>query len=380
MPLLAAAVLAWLLAAVPARADHSVVEHVSQGAIAGNGAVNTEFRGASRDGSVVLFQTTEQLAAADTDPAADLYRRVGGVTELVTAGPASTGPNVPSLAGMTPDGGAVFFYTRDALVSADTDTSDDAYMYRAGTTTLLSFGGTPGCFSSQAYPLAWSDDASKVFFQSTDRHSAADTDCDTDLYEYSAGTVSIVHAGPSNTSILDASADGGKVFFTSADPIDPLDTDATNDVYMRDGTAFTQISTGGNGPFNAFATFGGWASPTGDRVYFRTFEQLAAEDTDTAIDTYLWHAGAVELVTAGPAGGNSGADAQVFAFSADGSHTFFSTAEPLVAGDTDASYDLYERSGGTTSLLSTGPAGGNGAFDANQLQHGVSGTVTGCSS
>ena len=34
-----------------------------------------------------------------------------------------------------------------------------------------------------------------------------------------------------------------------------------------------------------------------------------------------------------------------------------------MAGDTDASFDLYERQGGTTTWLSTGPTGGNGAFD-----------------
>ena len=41
------------------------------------------------------------------------------------------------------------------------------------------------------------------------------------------------------------------------------------------------------------------------------------------------------------------------------------TAEPLVAADTDSSLDLYERTGSGTTLLSTGPTGGNGAFPAN---------------
>ena len=76
-----------------------------------------------------------------------------GVTELATAGPASTGPNFPNLTGMTSDGAAVFFYTRDALVASDTDTVEDAYMYRAGATTLLSPGPT-ACISSQSFPSA----------------------------------------------------------------------------------------------------------------------------------------------------------------------------------------------------------------------------------
>ena len=34
-----------------------------------------------------------------------------------------------------------------------------------------------------------------------------------------------------------------------------------------------------------------------------------------------------------------------------------------MAADTDSNFDLYERRGGTTSLLSIGSTGGNGAFD-----------------
>jgi hypothetical protein len=51
----------------------------------------------------------------------------------------------------------------------------------------------------------------------------------------------------------------------------------------------------------------------------------------------------------------------VFAASAGGEHT----DEKLVSADTDAFRDIYERSGGQTTLISTG---GNGAEDANLPQ------------
>ena len=41
---------------------------------------------------------------------------------------------------------------------------------------------------------------------------------------------------------------------------------------------------------------------------------------------------------------------------------FFTTTESLVTEDTDSSTDVYERSGGTTTLISTGTVGGNGPF------------------
>ena len=34
-----------------------------------------------------------------------------------------------------------------------------------------------------------------------------------------------------------------------------------------------------------------------------------------------------------------------------------------MSADTDTRADVYERSGGQTTLISTGPAGGNGDFD-----------------
>src|SRR5438477_5089264 len=61
----------------------------------------------------------------------------------------------------------------------------------------------------------------------------------------------------------------------------------------------------------------------------------------------------------GPTGGNGAFDAIIPAvLSADGSHAFFRTYESLVPADTDAQPDVYERAGGSTTLVSTGPNGG----------------------
>src|SRR5207249_2347935 len=50
--------------------------------------------------------------------------------------------------------------------------------------------------------------------------------------------------------------------------------------------------------------------------------------------------------------------------STDGSRVALDTNDQLLSADTDSKEDLYVRSGGVLSLVSTGPAGGNGAFDA----------------
>ncbi len=62
-------------------------------------------------------------------------------------------------------------------------------------------------------------------------------------------------------------------------------------------------------------------------MWFGTGERLVAGDTDSLADVY-------------------------------------ERAEQLVAADTDKADDIYERAGGVTTLISTGPLGGNGPLGA----------------
>ena len=84
----------------------------------------------------------------------------------------------------------------------------------------------------------------------------------------------------------------------------------------------------------------------------------------TAIDAGANHS-VTNWLSTGPNGGNGAFDASVEGFSDDGTRSFFQTDDKMVAADTDDSIDIYERSGNTTTLISTGPNGGNGDFGAD---------------
>src|SRR3990172_423417 len=108
------------------------------------------------------------------------------------------------------------------------------------------------------------------------------------------------------------------------------------------------VSTGpggaaANGPFHA--DFRG-ASRDGSGVFFMTKEQLASEGRDNSLDVYERFEGTTTLISTGPAGGNGSVDAGFAGASQDGSQVFFGTAERLVPEDRDNSGDVYERSGG----------------------------------
>src|SRR4051812_46726616 len=72
----------------------------------------------------------------------------------------------------------------------------------------------------------------------------------------------------------------------------------------------------------------------------------------------------LEQVSTGPTGGNGAFAPNFVGASADGTRVFFVTGESLVSADTDVAQDLYERAGGQTTLVSTGPTGGNGVLNA----------------
>ena len=413
-----------LVAAGPdssASAEHSSLEQVSTGTTGGNGSFEASLAGAAADGSRVFFSTPEPLVSADTDTFVDVYERSGGQTTLVSTGPASgTNASPAAFAGTSADGSRVFVSTQERLVSADTDLFVDVYERSGGQTTLVSTGTTGGngifpasyagasadgtrvffmtgeslvsadantttdvyersggqttlMSTGSVFPAVFvgaSDDGGRIFYSTQARRVLADTDLERDIYERSGGQTTLVSTAPfgGNGAFPALSAgvsdDGGRVFFRTVERLVSTDDDAMEDVYERAGGQTTLVSTGvtgGNGAFDAF--FVG-AAADGTRVFFRTVESLVSADTDTVVDVYERAGGETTLVSTGPVGGN-GADSAFFdGVSADGTRVFLQTAESLVSADTDTFLDVYERSGGQTTLVSTGPAGGNGTVDA----------------
>ena len=161
-----------------------------------------------------------------------------------------------------------------------------------------------------------------------------------------------------------ASRDGSNVFFETDESLVSADSDTHLDVYERAGGQTALLSTGpadGNDD-DSGASFDG-ASEDGTRVFFQTADTLLSADTDSSLDVYERAGGETTLVSTGPAGGNGAIHAFFDGASADGSHVFLETAEPLASADIDSSVDVYERAGGQTTLMSIGPDGGNDAVD-----------------
>lgn len=364
----------------------------------GSGAKPAFFQGASADGSKAIFTTAESLVSADTDSEADLYERnlTSGETKLVsTPGPGPqacpVGHNCePSNSGISADGSHAFFETNEMVVAGDGDDAQDVYDWSGGIASLVSTGPTGGDGTANALFEGSSADGSEVFFATAESLLAADTDSVQDIYVRRDGSsTELVSAGDPSCSGPPANcgngsspallqwiaADGSIAVLSTAEPLTAEDGDAKADVYSRalPGGPTALISRPGPtctdpecGDGNHNASFSG-ASADGSHIFFVTAEALAPPasgdstgpgDRDERTDAYDRSGGLTSLVSvgqltgSGPYSGNGAFDAQLQGASVDGSSTFLVTKEQLTAEDSDVGEDVYMRSGGGTLLVS----------------------------
>lgn len=373
-----------------------LTREVSIGPKGGNDTQPSTYDGMSSDGSEVFFSTEEPMVLSDDDDAGDIYVRDlnENRTVLVSRGSSACAGqgcgngdfDVSFLpGGVAPDGGVVFFGSNERLEAADQDDAFDLYVRdtEAETTRLVSTPD-PSCVSCPSQGLdpqfrGTDESGNRAFFTTGEKLASADGDSgESDIYvrDLGAGTTTLVSVAGTcppglpvgqncEPSFGGASADGTHVFFETNDRVLVADTDKTQDVYDWSEGAVTLASTsptGGNGEINV--TYAG-ATAGGDTVFFETGESLVVVDADSSQDVYERSGGVTSLVTAGEAGkGNLAVPASFEWVSRSGPQVVvFATAEALTAADTDSFQDIYMRAGGVTTLLSIGAGGGNGEFN-----------------
>ncbi len=186
-----------------------------------------------------------------------------------------------------------------------------------------------------------------------------------------AATMAVAASAADGATIEAVRDTGTAIYFATDEPLLPTDTDSAVDVYERSGGTLAIDTLGdpacrpgcGNGPEDVvspprIAAFEGG-------LLFSTAEPLVAADTDQALDVYERTAAGLALVSQGPDGSDGPDDAHLLAYSPDGSTVVFSTAESLLAADDDGgAVDIYSRTAGTTTLVSRSDGLSSQPFDA----------------
>ena len=359
---------------------------ISTGPQGGSGSIGASAHGSSLDGSRAYLGTAEALTADDTDSVVDIYERSGETTTLLSPLPVCDVCSM-GFARASEDGQHVFYEDGMRATRVWERFRDENRLVSTGPTA------SPGTIFDEAHFLGSSADGSRVFFQSLDRLVADDTDrcfggpdgsCG-DVYERSSGETHLVSTGPAASNgthhigyqePFAASKDGAHAFFMTTERlVSEDDTSGSLDVYERLGQATRLISTGPAATDSLSVAFLGQrgtntVSEDGSRVFFVTDERLVAEDVDGTAniygrrDVYLRSRGVTTLISTGPRDAGTGGESFFEWATPNGSHVVFGTHARLTAEDTDTAYDIYEWSGRSTRLVSIGPAGGNASCEA----------------
>ena len=331
------------------------------------------YQGASVDGTKVYFTTTRQLTDSDLDagtatpcgtffgsPGCDLYlydsdRPAGNRLVQVSAGDAGSptpgdGAGVlDGIAAISADGSHVYFVAQGVL-----------------TNEANSQGQTAGAFQSNLYSFVYDEDHPDGDIQFVGRVSALDGGFLGGLWGSKGTFIDRAYPVPAASGtpgeVDPVGGDGHVLVFSSAAALTADDTDGTGqDVFRYDAnsgelTRISRAASGGsdNGPFNVgsrvqpvvdrvgtdFAEFNRMVSEDANTVLFTTAEKLVPDDTDTAVETYMWRNGQTYRLpqTAGVASAVAMSPA---ALSHDGSVVLFGSRSQLLRQDGDAAIDSY---------------------------------------
>jgi len=365
------------------------------------GAAVPHFEATSNSGDITFFTTSEQLVPGDTDNKVDVYERsfepgvgISGeyVTREISTGPTGGNDAVDALfRAASSDGSKVVFQTAEPLVAADTDRKNDVYVREvgAGSPQLVTVGEADQNGAAVASFTGATPDAGGIFFVTAESMASADQDEQPDIYErdLETGETHLVSVPVSGCPSCESSAfpafsgvsgGGQRVFFSTPGRLSPADTDSAIDLYARVlPSGPTELISEGSGPCLPGcgndslddAVFAG-SSNDGSKVFFETSEALVEADTDHANDVYRRTVGSTSLVSSGSdeIDANVARESVTFrpAISTDGSKVFFQTTEAL-PGDSDEAADVYEYSGGSVHLVTPNGCTGAGCgadFDA----------------
>jgi hypothetical protein len=320
-----------------------------------NAPANATPVGATPNGSVTYFTTSQQLVNSDIDEANDLYACIlpagaiapqGVVNSCPTLEPVSVtgtaaGANVEEVLHVSNDGSYVAFIASGVLTGTSTngdaqqavEGAENVYVFNRDApvgerlkfvTDLCSGAGMSGSVAGPLCPQSPSaGDAAPgtskegpvvqitannryMIFATYARLDTGDTDEGQDVYRYDTETGSLVRI-----SIGRDGYDGNG--------------NATNE------NAFIEPSEGDVEPRLTI-------SENGEKVFFTTSEALVPQDTNNARDVYEWDAGQIYLISDGVAPLGS----KLQTISPSGRDVLFITAAPLTWSDGDTVEDVYD--------------------------------------
>ncbi len=279
---------------------------------------NAVFQWASADGSKVFFTTSQPLLGTDTSNNLyeyDFQAPVGagdasGKVVRVSGGDGTvTNPtaDVEEVLYVSPDGSHVYFTASGVLTTTRNGLGEEAeagqsnlYLYERDaeypdgrTVFVMPYADIIEAAFEIEGGVRFSQNGRFFAFMSTVHLTPDDLSAVQQGFEYDSQTGGIVRYsvgqngfdedGNTGSPTLGEVADDGSVYFDSGNPLVPQAVGGQSVYEYREGTV-SMVSNGED--TRAGGASLDFISPSGDDVFFNTFEQLVPKDTDAQEDTY----------------------------------------------------------------------------------------------
>ena len=293
------------------------------------------------------------------------------------------------------DGTQVAFRSKAGnLVVGDTNDSDDIFVKNLGTgvITRVSTDSSGAQGNGSSYTPVFSPDGTQVLFSSVaDNLVAGDLNIASDIFvkNLSTGAVTLVSTDSNGVRAwggsLDPvfSADGTQVAFRSAaSNLVTGDTNDKQDVFVKNliTGAATRVSTDSSGVQGNGHSLNPVFSADGTQVAFESLaSNLVAGDTNARYDIFVKNlsTGVTMRVSTDSSGAEGNGHSVNPVFSADGTQVLFSSdASNLVAGDTNIATDIFIKNliTGVTTRVSTDSSGAQGNGYSSAAIYSADGT------
>ena len=318
----------------------------------------------------------------DTNMAPDIfiYDRDTDTVELL---PLAGGVLPGSQLSMSSDGRYITFRSSSPLVAGDVNGDLDIYIYDRDTDVieLVSITGSGVQGNSGSFRPSMSDDGRYVAFSSSaDNFVAFDTNSEFDIFVVDRVTDVIIRVNESNggaqandfTENAFISGDGLFVVFQSeATNLVGGDSNGATDIFVYDLTAgsIERVSLTNGGAQGNDVSLNASISSDGRYVAFESFaDNLVAGDTNADYDVFVHDRllNTTERVSIASDGTQANAGSGRPTISADGRYvSFVSAATNLVPGDSNGFADIfvYDRTTGNVQLVSAASDGTQGDDD-----------------
>jgi hypothetical protein len=294
----------------------------SGGAVAGQ-FTSDYHRIAATDGARLYFQAPPDGFPCEAAGRQPLYYRDREMGATVEFDSGADTPR-PNLIRATPDGRTIYFLSATSHSAEDTNQAEDIYKWDAETdhyACLTCVVPNPGLMHA---PVRISDDFSHIYFVGAkqlvpDLGAAGETN----LYVLAKGSihfVAVVQDAIAPASVLSTArmAEDGNVLFWRSEPGPTSDEMSSRCAEMRESSACIGL--------------------------------YRYEDSTRSLECVSCRHGAITANSLG----SEGAEGFDYAVSRDGSTAALVTAEPLVSGDVNDGYDIYQWHNGAIGLISDG--------------------------